>query len=189
MKVKDTFLVTLPLAGGAQAPGNVVSSTADNIPETHVSYRNITNGDFYLVSLRNAVSFQDSDYQSWITVGPSALDLASFGANGLQATPANPIAMFGGPPPDTNLESALLSVIGQMRVIPVFSGYHNYGPNNTTYQVIGFVSATIVSVNLAGSYPTIALQPGTTIDPTATLGGGSANGTAAFVYQSIALSR
>lgn len=189
VKVKDNFLVTLPIAGGAQAPGNVSPALADQVPETHVSYQNITNGDFYLISLRNAPAFLDSDYQSWIAAGPTSLDLASFGANGLQATPANPVTMYGGPPPDANMESALLSVIGQMRVIPVYSSYQNYGPNNTKYTIIGFLSATIASVNLSSSNPTLTLQPGTTIDPTATLGGGSEAGTAAFVYQSIALSR
>ena len=102
--VQDAFTVTLPIAGGSQAPGNVTAG-GDGIPEAQVSPKKTQPGDFYLVSLRNAAVTGDPPYVSWILNGPSAGDLATFGPQGLQANALAPATMYGGPNVDSNMDS------------------------------------------------------------------------------------
>ncbi len=186
VQVQDAFTVTLPIAGGSQAPGNV-SAGGDGVPEAKVSPNKTQPGDFYLVSLRNAQVTDDPTYVNWILNGPSAGDLSTFGPNGLQANALAPATMYAGPNVDSNMDSALNSVVGQTRIVPVFTSYQS--GSVPTYQVIGFAAVVVVAVNLQGANPTMTLQPTATIDPSATLGGGASVGVAAFVYQRISLSR
>ena len=98
--------------------------------------------------------------------------------------------MYGGPNVDSNMDSALNSVVGQTRIVPVFTSYK--GGSVPTYKVIGFAAVVVVAVNLQGPNPSLTLQPTATCSsstPSATLGGGAGVGTAAFVYQRISLSR
>jgi len=183
---QDTFTVTLPIAGGSQPPGNVTAG-ADSIPEVQGFPLQTLLGNFYLVSLRNAPATADSDYVSWILNGPSAADLATFGPKGLQAGLLSPATMYAGPKVDSAMDTALTSIVGQTRIVPVFLLYDPL--LNPTFLVIGFQAVTVVAVNLQGPNPSLTLQPTSTLDPTATLGGGSGGGSAAFVYQRIALSR
>jgi hypothetical protein len=184
--LQDIFRVILPITGGLLPPLNV-SLSPDSVPEAQAAILFTSPGDFYLVSLQNAPVGNPFTYINWILNGPSAADLATFGPNGLQATATAPVNMYAGPALDSLVEVALLLTIGQTRIVPVFN---SYTPGvNPTYQVIGFLAVTVVGVNLAGLSPTITLQPTSTLDATATLGGGSGAGSAAFVYQRIALSR
>lgn len=187
VSIHDAYTVTLPIAGGAQAPANVRAGP-DGIPEAQVATTQTQPGDFYLVSLRNAPVTGDSVYVNWILNGPSSADLGTFGPNGLQANALAPATMYAGPNVDSAMDSALKSVVGQTRIVPVYTSYQNAG-GVATYKVIGFAAVVVVAVNLQGPNPSMTLQPTATVDPSATLGGGASVGTAAFVYQRISLSR
>jgi hypothetical protein len=142
-------------------------------------------GNFWLVSLRNSPVASSSTFVSWITNGPSAADLASFGLTGLQATPATPATMYGGPVPDSAAYTALSGIIGQPRVLPIYSTYS--GGATPTYQVVRFVGATVVDVKQNGTQSYVAVQLAGTIDPSATLTSGP--GSTRFVYKGISLTR
>jgi hypothetical protein len=185
--LQDAYTVTLPLAGGTQPPGNV-SAGADGVREANVSTTQTLPGEFYLVSLRNAPVNSSPTYVSWILNGPTSADLATFGPRGLQASVLAPTTMYAGPNLDASMDSALRSIVGQTRIVPVFNQYNNTLPN-PTYQVIGFTAVVVVAANLSAPTPYIVLQPTVSVDPSATLGGGSGVGTAAFVYQGVSLSR
>ena len=182
---QDAYTVTLPIAGGAQPPGNVTAGS-DGIIEANVTTTKTSPGNFYLVSLRDAAVTDDPTYVNWILHGPSAADLATFGPNGLKASAGAPATMYGGPNLDSNMDAALKSVVGQTRLVPVYSSYQS---STGTYKVIGFTAVVVVAVNLSGTNPYIIVQPTATVDPSAVLGGGAAVGDAAFVYKTISLSR
>ena len=185
--LQDAYTVTLPIAGGGQPPANV-SAGADGVVEAYVSPLLTQPGQFYLVSLRNAPVSDSPTYVNWIQKGPSAADLATFGPKGLQASALAPATMYAGPNLDSTMDAALKSIVGQTRIVPVFTSYQTTG-GVATYKVIGFAAVVVVAINLTAPSPYIVLQPTATVDPSTVLGGGASVGTAAFVYQRIALTR
>src|SRR5262249_755831 len=121
-------------------------------------------------------------YATWITNGPSATDLATFGANGIQA----PLTMYGGPGLKATEQAPLSSIIGRPSVMPVYDTYTSSGAN-TTYHVVGFVGPSGVAVDLKGANKNVTIQLTPVVDPTATVGSGSGSGL--FVYRGISLTR
>ncbi|HQU46434.1 MAG: hypothetical protein B7Z73_09155 [Planctomycetia bacterium 21-64-5] len=84
-----------------------------------------------------------------IQYGLSASDLQSYGGSlSLDSTgnlylPANPGISAG-------TKSALAAIIGQTRVIPIFSSVSGEG-SNATYDIVQFVGVRVLDVNLTGS--------------------------------------
>src|SRR6185369_17026991 len=115
---------------------------------------------------------------TWINNGPSPADLSYFGTNGLQATPSQPATMKGGPGLKSTLISNLAGIVGQPRVIPLFSSFSGSG-SNTQYTIVGFAGVTIVSATGQGSNIQVIVEPTAVIDTTATTGSGSGS---TFVY-------
>jgi Flp pilus assembly protein TadG len=179
--VYDHFTATPP-SSSTQPPNNV-SAGADGIPEFSNAYGSKTSpGNFGLISLQNANATSDLTYSNWIVNGPSASDLSSFGSSGLQATPSSPTTMFGGPGLQTSLVSDLASIIGQARIVPLFSVYSGSG-SNTQYTVVGFAGVTVVSATGSGNNINIVLQPSIITNANATVSSsGTATGTT-HVYQ------
>ncbi len=70
------------------------------------------------------------------------------------------------------VESDLQSIIGQTRIIPLYSSVNGNG-HNAVYTIVRFVGVTIVDVNLQGSKSTkhITIQPAFVLEPN-TIGGG-----------------
>jgi Flp pilus assembly protein TadG len=178
--IHDSYTAKLPTA--TLLPPNNVSNGADNIPELMDVYPNVTSpGNFGLVNLNytNPVN-NDPTFSSWIRNGPSPSDIATFGANGFQATPTSPVQIKGGPGLKSNLVGDLNAIIGQPRVVPLFSSYSGQG-SNTYYTIVGFAGVTVVRADGNGSNETIAFQALPVVDTTATTGANAGNATQ-FVY-------
>ncbi len=172
----DTYSVTLP-SSSTGAPGNV-SSNADGIPEFNNTYPNNNSpGNFGLVDI-GPPSNSTPTFRDWIDSGPTQADLSYFGSNGLQATPSSPATLKGGPGLKSTLISDLASIVGEPRIVPLFSNYSGNG-SNTQYTIIGFAGITIVSATGHGSNIQLVVQPMVVTDLTATTGTGSGS---QFVY-------
>jgi hypothetical protein len=72
----------------------------------------------------------------------------------------------------STLVSNLADIVGQPRVVPLFSQYSGNG-SNTQYTIVGFAGVTIVSATGHGSNIQVVAQPIATVDPTAKTGSGS----------------
>jgi Flp pilus assembly protein TadG len=178
--LQDNYRVTLPVSG-VSPPLNVTPG-ADGISEVSVYPGTTTPGNFGLLSLTNSNISSATTYANWITAGPSATDLATFGANGIQA----PLTMYAGPGLKATEQGPLSSIIGRPSVMPVYDTYTSSGAN-TMYHIIGFVGATVVAVDLAGANKNVTIQLTPVVDPTATVG--SSSGSGIFVYKGISLTR
>jgi Flp pilus assembly protein TadG len=178
--LQDNYTVTLPVSG-VSPPANVTSKP-DGTSEATVYPGSSTAGNFGLLSLTNSNVSSAPTYANWITAGPSAADLATFGANGIQA----PLTMYGGPGLKATEQGPLSSIIGRPSVMPIYDTYTSSGAN-TTYHVIGFVGATVVAVDLTGGNKNVTIQLTPVVDPTAAVGGSTA--TAPFVYRGVSLTR
>jgi Flp pilus assembly protein TadG len=178
----DSYSVTSPSANNP-APGNVTSG-GDGIPEFNAVYPNSNSpGNFGLVNI-GPPSSATPTFENWILNGPSPADLSYFGSNGLQATPNAPATVNGGPGLKSVLQTYLQDVIGQERIVPLFSSYSGNG-SNTQYTIVGFAGVTIVSATGSGSNMQIIVQPIAVVDPTATTGSGSGS---SFVYPTTPIS-
>jgi Flp pilus assembly protein TadG len=172
----DSFTVTLP-SGNNPAPGNVAHG-GDGIPEYNDVYPNKNSpGNFGLVDI-GPPSNATPTFENWILHGPSPSDLNYFGSNGLQATPSDPATLKGGPGLTSVLQTYLQDIIGEARIVPLFSSYSEQG-SNAQYTIVGFAGVTIVSATGSGSNMQIIVQPIATVDSTATTGPGSGS---SFVY-------
>jgi hypothetical protein len=82
------------------------------------------------------------------------------------------------------LQSYLAGVVGEPRIVPLFSSYSGNG-NNTQYTIVGFAGVTIVSATGRGNNMQVIVQPIAVVDPTATTGTGSGS---SFVYPTTPIS-
>jgi hypothetical protein len=181
VQLQDSFTVALPTAGGPTPPANVTTG-ADGIMEASVFPNGTTPGNFGLLSLHAGPESAASTYDQWITNGPTAAELATFGPSGLQAG----MTLSGGGGLKASDESALLSTIGEPHVMPVFDTFAGSG-SNTTYHIVGFVGATIVAADLHSGTKYVKVQLTPVVDPTATVG--SVPGSTVLVYRGVSLTR
>jgi Flp pilus assembly protein TadG len=188
---QDLFTVNSPTSSGLLPPLNVLPGP-DGLMESSTLPVSTAPGNFGLISLRNSADGVAADYQNWVTNGPSAADLASFGTKGLQATAGTPASMYGGLDwmsfGTLGGDLAMVSIIGQPRALVVYRTVSGTG-TAASYQVVGFVGATVVayapSVPVVG--PVLGIQLSATIDPTAARSG--APGSTTFIYSGVSLSR
>jgi Flp pilus assembly protein TadG len=172
----DNWTRTIPAAG--VPPPNNVTSGADGIYETNLLplSNNLSSGNCGMIDL-GAPANGTSIYENWILNGPSASDLAYFSpangySNGLQLDPTTgSISMHGTPGIHAAMQSDLQSIIGQGRIIPLYSKVTGTG-NNAQYTVVGFAGCTVLDVNLGGSLKSmhVTIQPCYVIEPTAITG-------------------
>jgi len=180
--VHDAYAVASP--SSATGPPNNVTSGADNLPEFTDMYPNQNSpGNFGLVSIGPPATDLPT-FQNWIDNGSSPSDMAFFGPDGLQATPASPLAMAGGPGVKNPVNYSLQAVIGEPRSVVLFSACTDSG-SNMTYTAVGFAGVTVVQADGHGQKMQITIQPSNVIDPTATNGSGSEswNGGTQFIYK------
>ena len=183
--VHDDYTVTR--ASSTHTPPNNVTPTRDNIPEFSDVYpNNNAPGNFGLICLGPPASDTPA-FRNWIANGSSPSDLASFGSNGLQATPSAPATVRGGPGLKSTLQSDLQAVVGQSRIVPLFSSCTGQG-SNTWYTVVGFAGVSIVKASGHGNNMQVVVQPAVVIDPTATVNGTSWSGSQSFIYPTSPLS-
>lgn len=182
--VHDDYTASRPTS--TTPPPQNVKLGGDGIPEITDAYPNSTSpGNFGLLNLNytNPVNSQPQ-FSQWILNGPSPSDIASFGPGGFQATSSAPLDVKGGPGLKSSLVPDFTSIIGQPRIVPLFSAYYGQG-SNTYYTVVGFAGVTVVKASGSGSNISIAFEPMLAIDPTATsvLPGSSSSGSVTqFVY-------
>jgi Flp pilus assembly protein TadG len=124
-----------------------------------------------------------------ILYGPNASDLAYYPGGVVQLDPTTQTLMLNG---DTGIsagaKAALAAIIGQPRIIPLFSTVDGPG-NNCMYTIVGFAGITITEVVLTGSLSTkhITIQPCWCIDANAVGGGTSSSST--FIVKPLCLTR
>ncbi len=182
----DAYTAKRP-TGDLSAPNNV-STGADQIPEFAEVYPNTTSpGNFGLVSIGPGANDTPA-YRDWIAHGSSPSDMRHFGPNGIQASLTNPARMKGGPGLKSTLVTDLQAIIGQTRIIPLYSTYGGNG-SNTYYDIVGFAGVTIVKAEGHGSNIDIRVQPISVVDRTATTGSASVNNVSRFVYRPLSLTR
>jgi Flp pilus assembly protein TadG len=185
--LQDQYTVRSPLESGLTPPANVQWG-ADGSPEAKVYPLMTTPGNFGLVSLSNGKTTTETTFDNWIVNGPSGADLASLGSLGLQATALSPRTLSGGPGLKASLDAAFQSIIGQPRVVMIYSSFSGTG-SNAQCQVVGFAGVTVVASDLSNpTNPSVTVQLSAVIDATATATAGT-TGSGRLVYRGVALSQ
>jgi Flp pilus assembly protein TadG len=162
------------------SPPNNVTTGGDGVPEFINLYPNDNSpGNFGLVCI-GPPSTNVASFQTWIQNGATPSDLSYFGSNGFQATASSPATCAGNPGLKSTLCSDLTAIVGQPRIVPLFSSYSGTG-SNSTYTIVGFAGITIVSATGNGSGIQVIVQPMAVTDLTGTTGSGSGS---SFVYPS-----
>jgi Flp pilus assembly protein TadG len=173
-----------------------VSSGADNIHECKLfplsngngsGKSGLPPGNFGTVDL-GAPNNSTADLSRQIRYGVNATDLSYFPNHTIQLDPTTNTLLLNG---DTGVSAGckddLAAIIGQPRIIPLYSSVSGPG-NNATYTIVGFAGITVLEVVLTGSLSSkhITIQPCWCIDANA-LGG--APGASTFVVKPLALVR
>jgi Flp pilus assembly protein TadG len=183
----------------ARSSSGTVTSGADNIFECKIfPISNNGNGNgngngigasgnFGTINI-GAMGNGTSDLNRVIINGPNASDLSVYPGGKLQLDPTTgTVILSGNPGVSAGCKDAVTSVIGQARILPLYSTVSGNGAN-AQYTIVGFVGVTILECVLTGSLSSkhITIQPCWCIDPNAE-GGGS--GTSTFVVKPLALTR
>jgi len=164
----DDYTLEMVLPNSTIQPPSNVGTGSDDTPELVGVYPSkAAPGDFGLVQLNPNVSQATGYTSDWIRNGPSPADLATFGSNGLQATPANPLTLQAGTGWKSSLVADFQTIVGQPRAIPLYSSNSGSG-NNGEFKIVGFAGVTIVHASGSGHHAKIVFQPSILIDPTAT---------------------
>src|SRR5262249_8418840 len=144
-------------------------------------------GNFGTVDL-GAANNSTADLARQILYGVNADDLSHFANNTIQLDPATgTLNLQGDTGVSAGVKDELTSIIGQPRIIPLYSTVSGPG-NNANYPIVGFAGITITEVVLTGSLSSkhITIQPCYVIEPNAISGG---SGTSWFVVRPLALTR
>jgi Flp pilus assembly protein TadG len=177
-----------------------VTSGADGIPECKLYPLSNGNGNgkgsgglppgnFGTVDL-GAPNNSTSDLARQILYGPNASDLSYFADDTIQLDPGTQTLILQG---DTGISAGvkdeLASIIGQPRIIPLYSSVSGPG-NNARYTIVAFAGIVITDVVLTGSLSSkhITIQPCFVIDPNA-IGGGESSSTSYYVVKPLGLLR
>jgi hypothetical protein len=111
-----------------------------------------------------------ADLKRQIIHGLNAEDLSWFG--GQIRTDNGPLQINGDTGLSAGIKDALEQIIGQPRLIPLFSAVSGPG-NNAMYTVPKFVSVRILSVQLTGKNKKVVVQPAPLVSPLIIRGGTS----------------
>ncbi|MBI3864299.1 MAG: hypothetical protein HY290_20640, partial [Planctomycetia bacterium] len=95
-----------------------------------------------------------------ITDGISPSDLAYYPNGELKFNDSGHLYLNADPGISAGCKSALASIIGQTRIIPIFNSISGNG-NNATYDIVEFVGVRILDVDLTGSMSSkhLTVQP------------------------------
>jgi hypothetical protein len=190
----DNWKRTIPTS--TVSPQNNVSSGADGVHENNLFplSNDLSSGNFGMIDL-GAPANSTPVYENWILNGPSASDLAYFSPangypNGLQLDKASGIQMHGTPGVHAAMQTDLKSIIGQGRIIPLYSTVTGNG-NNAWYTVVAFVGCTVLDVNLNGALTSkhVTIQPCFVIDGTAVTGTSNSSFQGQYIVKPLGLVR
>jgi Flp pilus assembly protein TadG len=191
----DNWTRTIPTVA-VPVPNNV-GSGADGIYEGNLFplSNNLSSGNFGMIDL-GAPANGTPVYENWIRNGPSATDLAYFSPangypHGLQIdSTTGSIQMHGTPGVHAAMQTDLQSIIGQGRIIPLYSTVTGNG-NNAQYTVVGWAGCTVLDVNLTGALKNkhVTIQPCFVIDATAITGASSRSFAGQYIVKPLGLVR
>ncbi|NUQ64890.1 MAG: hypothetical protein HUU20_20695 [Pirellulales bacterium] len=152
---------------------NTVSSGSDGIPEIKMYPIDSGAGNWGTVDIGNNNN-STADLVRQICYGVSSSDLAAFGGALELNGSTDSVTLNGDTGISAGMKSALATIIGQPRTIPLYSTAKGTG-NNRNYQIVGFAGIRIVEVNFSGSNKFIRVQPAYVVDPTAISNSGAEN--------------
>jgi hypothetical protein len=180
-----------------RSSSGAVSSGSDGIPECKLFPLSNGNGsgdgdlppgNFGTVDI-GASNNSTSDIARQILYGPNVSDLSYFPGGALQLDPVtHTVILQGDTGVSAGVKDELASIIGQPRIIPLYSSVTGNG-NNAHYTIVAFVGVTILEVDLTGSLSSkhITIQPCYVIEPNA-LGGGTES-TSQYMVKPLGLTR
>lgn len=131
---------------------------SDGIREFKMFPSNNSSGNYGTINFTQT-KFNNSTktLEDLIINGPAADDWPNLGEI-LQATPTSPKAVNGESGISGGMEDAVLSIIGQERILPLFTTVGGTG-NTTYYQLVKFVPVVIVAADLSSTNKYIQFQP------------------------------
>jgi hypothetical protein len=138
---------------------NTVTAGSDGIPEGNLFPQGTgspgNRGTVDIGTNNNSTSHLVSQ----ILNGLSASDLAAYGGQ-LTLNSDGTLMLAGNPGISAGVKSALSSIIGEPRVIPIFSQVSGNGAN-AEYTIVEFVSVAVMQVQLTGSMSSksVMIQP------------------------------
>src|SRR5262249_22007912 len=146
-------------------------------------------GNFGTVDL-GAPNNSTADLSRQVLNGPNAADFAYFPNSTIQLDPeTGTLILQGDTGVSAGVKDELASIIGEPRIIPLYSTVTGNG-NNAQYTIVGFAGVTITEVVLTGSLSSkhLTIQPCFVVDSTA-IPGASGGSTSWFVTRPVALTR
>jgi Flp pilus assembly protein TadG len=172
----------------SRSASGTVSSGSDKVLECKLfPLSGFASGNFGTVNI-GAMGNGTSDLNRVIINGPNASDLSVYPGGKLQLDPTtHTLTLSGNPGVSAGCKSAVESIIGQPRMLPLYSSVSGNGAN-AQYTIVGFAGVTILECVLTGSLSSkhITIEPCWCVDPNA-LGGGS--NTSAFAVKPLVLTR
>jgi hypothetical protein len=172
------------------AATGTVTSGADGIPELNLypggGVGQLPPGNFGTVDI-GSPSNSTADLARQILYGINEDDLSYFGGT-LELGADGEIDLNGDTGLSAGIKDELEDIIGQPRVIPIFSSVSGSG-NNAMYTVVGFVGIRIMYVKLTGSMSSkkVVIQPAYVLDDSAVVGENT--GQSSFVFKPVQLVR
>ncbi|MBW3540555.1 MAG: Tad domain-containing protein [Planctomycetes bacterium] len=140
-----------------------VTRGQDGIPEFDLypgGGSNLSSGNRGLLRLGDPGA---STLDRQISQGVNQADLAGY--NGEINFENGPLDVAGNPGLKTSLQSALGSIVGQTRALPIFTTVEGNG-SNAEYTLVQFIGVRILAVNLSGNNKYVIVQPGVVVDAT-----------------------
>ena len=139
-----------------------VSSGADGKLEVNIYPRNLniggnTSGNFGTVDFGTS-SNSTSELSRQIREGLNANDLSHYDNNEIVLSPEDPLDEGGDTGVSAGIKSALEDVIGECKAIALFTTVSGPG-NNANFELVKFVSATVVRVKFTGNNKEVRVQP------------------------------
>ncbi len=144
--------------------------TADGIREISLyPLENVCSGNFGTVDIGNPNN-STSDLRRQIRYGVTEEDLEYFGGE-FALGPDGTLTVNGDTCVSTSVRFDLEEIIGQPRVVPLYSQVSGRG-NNATYTIVGFAGVRIMGVQLTGplSKRRVVVQPAVVVDQSAIIG-------------------
>jgi Flp pilus assembly protein TadG len=133
-----------------------VTPGPDGIREMSVFPNDTSSGNFGILDIGHAGS-STADVVRQVQNGLSVDDLAYHGG-ALELNPATGTLLLGGATGlSAGMKGALESIVGEPRIVPLYSTVIGSG-SNATYTIVGFAGARIVHVQLTGSKKALVLQ-------------------------------
>lgn len=182
-----------PVANGtgtdtfAYASGTkTVTAGSDGIKEAKLyGGKTTAPGNFGTVNIGNPNN-STADITRQILYGPNKSDFDYLGGS-FQLDSSGTTVVSGDPGLSVGFRLALESIVGQPRIIPLYSSLTGNGAN-AKYTIVGFAGVVITSVRLTGPNKSVTIQPEFVVDATA-VGGGPSSTANSFIYRPLQLAR